>query len=105
MGRDLLLARQNTEGIHIFSLEGCVQRGFLPRRSGMPFAPEGEDPTGEYLSRLKDFNWDAAAAPPKHMVARVQAARRLLRALLWISAHPWLLLAGAVAGLYCRKRR
>jgi hypothetical protein len=87
LSRDLLLARQHVNDIHIFSLEGCVQQGFL--------------------SRLKAFDWDRQVAPPRSLVSGVQAARTALRAALWLTAHPWLILASIVAAsrVFGRRRR
>lgn len=78
--RDLLLARRWTGDIHVFSLEGCVRRGFLPR--------------------LQAFDWEQPVTPPLAMTAQVDGWRKALRAGLWASAHPWLLLAGWVSLLW-----
>jgi len=78
--RDLLLAHRWTDDIHIFSLEGCVQQGFL--------------------SRLPDFDWEAPIVPPVESAAQVQHLRQALRAALWASAHPWLVTMGLLSILW-----
>jgi len=85
--RDLLLARCWTGDIHAFSLEGCVQQGFLPR--------------------LHDFDWDQPVTLPLTMAAQVESWRKALRAGLWATAHPCLLLSGALIalGLLSRRKR
>jgi len=85
--RDLLLARRWTDDIHIFSLEGCVQQGFLPL--------------------LQTFDWQQEISPPLDLAAQVDRLRKALRTALWASAHPFLLLAGllTVGGLLRRLRR
>ena len=87
--RDLRLAWMWQHTIYIFSLEGCVQQGFL--------------------SRLVDFDW--AEVPPSPLKAgrRVDRVRALARALLWLSRYPGTLLAALVGGWalwrICRARR
>nr|MBC7245043.1 hypothetical protein [Chloroflexota bacterium] len=85
--RDLCLARRWTNDIHIFSLEGCVQQGFL--------------------NRLVDFDWEQPVVPPVESAAQVQRLRQALRAALWASAHPWLMTVGflSVVCLLCSGRR
>jgi len=83
--RDLLLAWHWTDDIHIFSLEGCVQQGFLPK--------------------LREFHWEQPITPPLATAGQVETWRKALRAGLWASAHPWLLLAGSVLVLGCTRRR
>ena len=78
--RDLLLAKSWTSEFFIFSLEGCVQQGFL--------------------ARLKDFDWDQSATPPLETAQQVEQLRKALRAFLWASAHPAISLAGLI-GLAC----
>ncbi|MBC7261989.1 MAG: hypothetical protein H5T63_08245 [Chloroflexi bacterium] len=68
--RDLLLAHHWTDDIHIFSLEGCVQQGFL--------------------AKLADFDWAQPVLPPVKSAAQVKRMRQALRSALWASAHPWL---------------
>ena len=73
--RDLRLARAWSDAIHIFSLEGAVCQGFL--------------------SRLLTFDWDAPVTPPLHEFRQVERVRQVLRAVLWASAHPGVVLASA----------
>ena len=83
---DLRLARHFCDQILIHSLEGCVWQGFLPR--------------------FRSFEWAAVAGPPDG--ARAAAAlRRGLRATLWASAHPWLVMGStaAVIGFTWRRLR
>ncbi len=70
--RDLLLARHWVDEITIFSLEGCVEQGMLPR--------------------LKALDWDEPPTlPDADMLARVDMVRRVLRGVLWTSAQPAIL--------------
>ena len=66
--RDLLLARQWTDDLHVFSLEGCVHQGFL--------------------ERLRDFDWTRAVElPPKpdwRLAWLRRSVGRLLRASRWV---------------------
>jgi hypothetical protein len=66
LGRDLRLAWHYCDDLHIFSLEGCVQRGFL--------------------ERLRSFTWDYPILLPEQNLARVDGWRRGLRSVLWLSA-------------------
>lgn len=72
--RDLLLARQKTDSIFIFSLEGCVKQNFI--------------------KDLVNFNWDETVIVPVGTAEKISRFRRLGRGLLWISAHPWLVIGG-----------
>ena len=76
LARDLRLARQWTDDIHIFCLEGCVAHGLL--------------------DQLKDFDWSETPAQPPHNAAQINLFRQIARALLWLSANPMLLLAGLI---------
>lgn len=86
--RDLLLARRWTDDIHIFSLEGCIQQGFL--------------------AKLADFDWEQPFVPPVDSAMQVQHVRQALRTALWASAHPWLVtigILGILSVLGGRKRK
>ena len=72
LARDLRLAWYWCEDIHIFSLEGCVQQGFLDRLDG--------------------FVWDAPILLPESSQLRVDNRRSSLQTLLWVGSH-----AGAIA--------
>jgi hypothetical protein len=78
MARDLRLAWHWSDDLHIFSLEGCVQQGFM--------------------ERLKNFVWDYPILLPDESLARVNNWRGALRSILWIGAHltAFMLLIGAV---------
>jgi hypothetical protein len=78
--RDLRLARHWHEKVYVFSLEGCVRQGFL--------------------ARLKTFDWERPITPPLETARQVEAVRRALRAVLWASAHPLVVLVGLVAALW-----
>jgi hypothetical protein len=67
LARDLRLAWCWCEDIHIFSLEGCVEQGFL--------------------ERLKGFAWDYPVLMPEESLVKVESFRRALRSGLWVSAH------------------
>ena len=69
---DLRLARRSGKPIYVFSLEGCVRQGFLPR--------------------LVTFDWQAEVKMPR--TALVSAGRSGLRGLLWAIERPLVILAG-----------
>ncbi len=69
---DLRLARRSGKPIYVFSLEGCVRQGFLPR--------------------LVTFDWQAEVELPR--TALVSAGRGGLKGLLWAIERPVVLLAG-----------
>jgi hypothetical protein len=81
--RDLRLAWNWRDQLFIFSLEGCVQNG--------------------YLDRLKTFKWDAPILLPQTL--QVDAWRRSLWSGLWLAEKLPLLLAGAAAVLLVLKWR
>ncbi|MBN1248804.1 MAG: hypothetical protein JXC32_14180 [Anaerolineae bacterium] len=72
--RDLRLARRWQDEIFIFSLEGCVERG--------------------YLRRLKGFAWDGPVHIPERGAQQVDFLRHFLRGVLWTGSRPALVLAG-----------
>jgi hypothetical protein len=72
LSRDLRLARAWTDEIFVFSLEGCVEQG--------------------YLERLRDFDWGVRESPPRSAARKVRWVRRGFRSLLWASARPALLI-------------
>jgi len=74
---DLRVAYTWSDVIHVFSLEGAVRQGFLPR--------------------LLAFDWTVPVKPPQREVRQVEGMRCALRAVLWASAHPGVVVAGAVA--------
>jgi len=74
--RDLRLTRRWSDDIHVFSLEGCLQQGFL--------------------QRLIDFDWDGSVEIPYENARVIDRLRKGLRGILWISAHPLFLLVGLI---------
>lgn len=78
LAQDLLLARRWCQDIHIFSLEGCVDQGFLDRIEGL--------------------DWDSPIRPPLGWTQLLAPLRPLLRSALWLSARP-LVLSAAVLGV------
>ena len=83
--RDLRLAQRWTDDIHIFSLEGCVQQGFL--------------------QQLRSFDWECAVTFPLTRVAEVERLRTALRMALLASVHPWLVSLGLIGVLWLLGRR
>ena len=75
--RDLLLAFAWTDDIHVFSLEGSVERG--------------------YLDRLVAFDWHQPVEMPSGLARRVELGRRALRAGLWAGSNPAAIAFGLVA--------
>jgi len=78
--RDLRMAYRWSDGIFIFSLEGCVEQGFL--------------------ARLRDFDWEQTLAMPTAQIEQVNRARAILRGTLWVSSHPFMILAGLIGLLF-----
>jgi len=76
LARDLRLASRRTDDIAVFSLEGCVRRG--------------------WLTRLRTFEWDDPITPPLRTAKQVDRCRRVLRAVLWAEAHPVAVLGGVI---------
>lgn len=85
--RDLLLARQLSDNIYIFSLEGCVSQNFL--------------------SHLLSFDWDQEIIVPREASLRIDRYREITRGFLWLASRPWLVLAGilALGWAFSRKKR
>ncbi len=67
LARDLRLAWYWCDDLHIFSLEGCVQQGFI--------------------EHLKNFAWDMPMMIPHTSQSRVEGWRKALRSSLWIVSH------------------
>ncbi len=80
LARDLRMAYRWTDDIFIFSLEGCVEQGFL--------------------SQLQDFDWEQPVDMPTAQIEQVDRLRALLRGVLWAGSHPVKVLAG-LAGIFC----
>ncbi|MDA8217865.1 MAG: hypothetical protein M0Z94_09650 [Dehalococcoidales bacterium] len=86
LARDLRLAHRWTDQIYIYSLEGCMQQG--------------------YLSRLRAFDWSEPASLPGLPARAVNLLRAGLRAGLWTTGHPAVLLAApATMAAWWLKRR
>lgn len=66
---DLLLARQSTNKIYIFSLEGCVENN--------------------YLDRLEALDWSTPVPIPTAKSRHITFYRKVLQAMLWIFSHPY----------------
>lgn len=79
LSRDLLLAHHWCDHLSVFSLEGAVRQGFL--------------------TRLRDFDWSQRIPPPWRYYRQTERARQVLRAGLWCSAHPWVVVAGLLVVL------
>ncbi len=77
LARDLAIARRNSRQVHVFSLEGCAEQGFL--------------------ERLANPDWEQGGHPPMPWAPLVSGARILVQALLWFLARPWILLLVACA--------
>jgi hypothetical protein len=84
LARDLQFAWHWCNDIYIFSLEGCVQQG--------------------YLSRLEEFDWEGPLIYPIQHSQLVGRWRRFLRSILWVSAHPFIVLLGLLGGLWLLAR-
>jgi hypothetical protein len=65
--RDLRLAAQYTESIHVFSLEGCVAHG--------------------WLERIAELDWDAPVKVPLVSHAQMVLIRMLIGTGLWLSRY------------------
>lgn len=68
--RDLLIASLLKPEVAIFSLEGCVQQG--------------------YLEKLIHFDWQQSVQVERRKYVLVQNVRQLLAASLWMLERPWL---------------
>lgn len=77
--RDLRLAWLWCSDLFIFSLEGCVEQGFL--------------------ERLQNFAWDLPVLLPEAGKTRIDAWRGTLQSSLWLAQRLPVFLAGLAAGL------
>lgn len=71
--RDLNICVKKEKPVHIFSLEGCVDQGFIPK--------------------LNSFNWEQSAEKPKG-INKVRSLRTGIAAGLWLLERPWVILVG-----------
>lgn len=78
--RDLRLAWHWCDDLYIYSLEGCLQQGFL--------------------EQLKAFEWDRPMLPPIEATQTVNRLRCVLQYWLWITAHPTWIVASLGAFLF-----
>lgn len=67
--RDLLIAAQYTDTVHIFSLEGCVERG--------------------WMAELAAMDWDTPVQVPRRRRIQMALLRALIGFVLWASRHGW----------------
>ena len=67
--RDLRLAWYWCDKLYIFSLEGCIENG--------------------YLSKLINFSWDKPIIVPEANIRKIDGWRAILRTGLWLSVHMW----------------
>ncbi len=79
LARDLRLAYYYCNDIHIFSLEGCAQQGFL--------------------ERLERFAWDAPLLLPEASQLQVESRRRSLQSLLWFGSHAVAIFVALAGGI------
>ena len=73
--------------IGIYSLEGCVQQGFLPR--------------------LQTLNWNQSVTVTKKQAGQITHFRKLIRTLLWITGNLFWICAfilAAIVGFIYRRR-
>ena len=84
LARDLRLARQWTDDLFVYSLEGCVRQAFL--------------------GRLTALDWAQPISPPLGTARQMNAFRRALRAVLWLIAHPRPLVVGLVIVIWLLAR-
>lgn len=85
LARDLRLAARLTEDIHVFSLEGCVERG--------------------YLAKLVDFDWSVAVEPPIGLATRVDWIRLAVRGVMWTSKNPLQVLVPLIIAWIVTRRK
>jgi hypothetical protein len=65
--RDLIVARHFSKLVGVYSLEGCVRQGFIPR--------------------LKTMDWNQQVVIPGDSVRKAGGFRKFLFALLWVGSH------------------
>ena len=85
LARDLRLARQWTDDLFVYSLEGCVRQAFL--------------------GRLTALDWTQPVPPTLGAVRQMNAFRKALQAVLWLSAHPRPLVVGLVVLIWLFTRK
>lgn len=80
LSRDLRIANNCHGDVHVFSLEGCVEKGFL--------------------RRLTTFDWSKEAECPRHWTLLVSVMRFLVQGVLWLLANPIILAVAAATLLW-----
>ena len=88
LSRDLIHAWYWKNDLYVFSLEGCVQHG--------------------YLEKIKTLDWDRPILTPEALTRRVQGWRATLQSTLWAASHLTtilLLLAGVLLILTPLRRK
>jgi len=77
--RDLRIAYKHQKPIYIFSLEGCVQQGFLDKIAGV--------------------DWQISDSQPINSYRRINQLRWIAGKILWLTAHPQVWMGVVFAGL------
>jgi hypothetical protein len=88
--RDLIVASHFSKLVGVYSLEGCVRQGFLPK--------------------LKSLNWNQPVTLPGTAVAKAQQFRGAVQRILWIASHLVYIVVIFLAGItwlavWWRRRR
>lgn len=84
--RDLLIAREFSIHLYIFSLEGCVEKG--------------------YIDRLLEFDWDAKVKVSSSEVNKIGMLRKMGQGVLWMLSHPEpILILSFLLILFSRKKK
>jgi hypothetical protein len=65
--RDVVVASHFSRQVGVYSLEGCVRQGFLPR--------------------LKTLDWNQGVEIPSAALARMHRFRALIQGVLWTASH------------------
>lgn len=65
--RDLIVARHFSKTVGVYSLEGCVRQGFMPK--------------------LKTFDWNQRVVIPAKSVGKAAGFRKFVFLVLWIGSH------------------
>jgi hypothetical protein len=84
--RDLIVATHFAPVVGVYSLEGCIQQGFLPR--------------------LKTMNWEQSVTIPAEAIKNVNRLGAIIETALWIGSHLLYLAAATflVVGLLIWRR-
>jgi hypothetical protein len=84
--RDLLIAKEFTPHLYLFSLEGCVQNGML--------------------EPLTQFDWEAKVTLPTQTGQNVSLLRWVMQGALWLFSHPMqVLIPLTLIFLFARKKK